>query len=965
MAVRFRLLSGVEAQVGGVPVDLGHPRQRAVLGVLLVEANRLVSTDQLLDRVWGEHCPKRGRETVYNYLSRLRAALRAAGDDVLLDRRSGGYVLAVDDQAVDLHQFRRLVTQARAVRNDQQAFELFERALALWRSEPLSGLDTPWVTGLRVTLDNERLAAELDHADRALRCGRHAELLPSLSARATQYPWDERVAGQIMLALYRSGRQAEALDAYAGTRRRLADELGITPSAQLSALHQSILKADPALAAPSATGPAALRTVIPAQLPASVADFTGRAEAGRVLGEQLAEASLDGNAVVLSAVVGIGGVGKTTLAVYVAHAVRQDFPDGQLYVDLQGTDPRPADPEAVLASFLRALGIPSAAIPESLAERAALYRSTLNGRRVLALLDNAYDAAQIRQLLPGAPGCAALVTSRARMTGLAGARMVDLEVMSPEEALLLFTKIVGEQRVRSDRRAALDVVGACGFLPLAIRIAAARLAARRAWTVSVLADKLADHRGRLDELRAGDLAVEATFALGYGHVSPTQARAFRLLSLPDVPDSSLDAAAAVLDLGPGAAEELLESLVDISLIESAAPARYRFHDLLRLYARERAEDDETPEARCQALSRLLDFYLASAAHAFELEIPGDGVLAFVAPTSRPGLSFTTGEEALEWLLSEARGLISAAHQAAGNSDRDTVRQAVDLLFVIHEHLELGAFAGHYEQAVRALVCAAQKRSDTLAEARARLLCAELLYMQSRFPESDEEAQHSHTAALAAKDPLAVGHATNVRGLVAYKDRRYQDGAEFMATALKAFRTYGIRHGESAALCNLSRAQLNLGDPDTAVATCRQALAIHRELGTSLRLGNVLYALSIALTSAGHLDQALTCLAQALEIFRETRQQFWEGMALYRFGEVHMKAGRIQLAASYIEQALVILRDLGGGWRIANALTALGKALAGTNQPLRARTCWQEALNVFAALGSPEEHEVRQLLHSAH
>lgn len=326
-----------------------------------------------------------------------------------------------------------------------------------------------------------------------------------------------------MIALYRSGRQAEALAVYADTRRLLADELGVDPRPELSQLQQRILQADEELAHSAdeaAPAPAAVR---PAQLPATVPDFTGRASFVRELGNRLATA--EGSVMAVSALAGIGGVGKTTLAVHVAHQARPHFPDGQLYVDLQGAGARAAEPETVLGAFLRALGTADSAIPDSLDERAALYRSTLDGRRILVLLDNAHDAAQIRPLLPGTAGCAALVTSRVRMVDLAGAHLVDLDVMSPEEALQLFTRIVGEERVNSEREAALDVVAACGFLPLAIRIAASRLAARRTWTVSVLAAKLADERRRLDELQAGDLAVKATFELGYGQLErPRPAR---------------------------------------------------------------------------------------------------------------------------------------------------------------------------------------------------------------------------------------------------------------------------------------------------------------------------------------------------------------------------------------------------------------------------------------------------------
>ncbi|WP_225845376.1 BTAD domain-containing putative transcriptional regulator [Streptomyces sp. HPF1205] len=957
--LRFAVLGPVRAWRGDEPIGTGTPQQKALLAALLLRGGRTATAAELVDAVWGEAPPNTALAALRSYAFRLRKALGAGA----LVTDSGGYALHVETDCLDHAVAERLAAEADKARvsDPEHARELLTRALQLWHGEPLAGLPGPYAETQRTRLGEWRLGMLETRLELDLELGAHAEAVSELTALSAEHPLRERLRYLLMLALYRSGRQAEALGVYADTRRLLADDLGIDPSPELSELHQRILEADPALAAPASahSGPAEIAR--PAQLPATVADFTGREAFVRELGHQLAEASQGSGIMAVSAVAGIGGVGKTTLAVHVAHEAREQFPDGQLYVDLQGTEPRPAEPEAVLGAFLRALGVPNPAIPETLAERAALYRSTLDGRRVLALLDNAYDAAQIRQLLPGTPGCAALVTSRVRMVDLAGAHLVDLDVMSPEEALQLFTRIVGEERVASERQAALDVVGACGFLPLAIRIAAARLAARRTWTVSVLASKLADNRRRLDELRAGDLAVKATFALGYGHLSAAQARAFRLLSLPDGPDISLEAAAAVLDLDAYAAEELLEALVDISLIESAAPARYRFHDLLRLYARECAERDETPEERCAALSRLLDFYLASAAGAYELENPGDRVLEHLAPTARPGLSFTTREKALNWLFSEAQGLLAAVEQAAGGGCEGPSRRAVDLLLAAWDLMESGIYARQYEQAARALVTAAHDCADALVEGRARVLVAQLLRMTGRFTESDEEARRAMIVGLAAEDPLTCSYAPNVRGLVAHKDRRYEECAAYHTAALEAFRADGNRHGEASALSNLGWAQMALGNPDDAVATGRQVLAILRALGSGFRLGNGLYAMSVALTATGRLDEALSCLTEALPVFQEARQQFWEGMTLYRLAEVHLTAGRWRESASHVEQALVILREVGGEWRTANALTMLGRALAGMGQSVRAHACWHDALGVYTALGSPEAQEVRRLL----
>ncbi|WNI15938.1 AfsR/SARP family transcriptional regulator [Actinacidiphila sp. ITFR-21] len=960
-SLRFAVLGPVRAWRGGEPIGTGAPQQRALLAALLLRGGRTATAPELVDAVWGESPPNTALAALRSYAFRLRKAL---GPQALVTD-SGGYALHVDADALDSAVVERLAAEAdkhRTAGDLPQARELLVTALSLWHGEPLAGLPGPYAEAQRSRLTEWHVGLVETRLELDLELGAHAEAVSELTALSAEHPLRERLRALLMLALYRSGRQAEALGVYADTRRLLADELGIDPSAELAELHQRILEADPSLAAPAGTGPGAPEVFRPAQLPATVADFTGREGFVRELTEQLAETSRDSGVMAVSALAGIGGVGKTTLAVHVAHQVREDFPDGQLYVDLQGTDPRPAEPEAVLAAFLRALGVPNPAIPDTLAERAALYRSTLDGRRVLALLDNAYDAAQIRSLLPGTPGCAALVTSRMRMVDLAGAHLVDLDVMSPEEALRLFARIVGEERTSSERQAALDVVGACGFLPLAIRIAAARLAARRTWTVSVLANKLADQRRRLDELRAGDLGVKATFALGYGHLSPAQARAFRLLSLPDGPDISLHAAAAVLDLDPYRTEELLEALVDISLIESAAPARYRFHDLLRLYARECAERDETPEARCQAQSRLLDFYLASAACAYELENPGDRMLEHLAATGRPGLAFGSREESLEWLFSEAQALLAAVQQTADGGCEGPMRRAVDLLMAAQDLMESGVYARQYEQATRAVVATAQACGDALVEGRARLLYGQLLRLSGRYAESENQAEHASRLGTAAGDRLTCSYAPNLRGTLAYQERGFERCAGYFAEAIEQFQADGNRHGEAAALSNLSRAQLELGQLDAALTATARVVHIYRELGAGFRLGNGLYAMAISLTAADRLEEAQACLTEALQIFRDARQQFWEGMTLYRLAKVHLAGNSWRQSASHVEQALVILRETGGEWRVANALTVLGQALAGMGQPVRAHACWHDALSAFSAIGSfREAQDVRRLL----
>ncbi|MER7934049.1 BTAD domain-containing putative transcriptional regulator [Streptomyces sp. NPDC093272] len=963
-ALRFSVLGPVRAWREGQPLNTGSPQQRALLAALLLREGRTATAAELIDALWGPEPPSQALAAVRTYASRLRKIL----DPGVLVSESGGYaVRGLGEGALDLAVVQELAGEAEKARGGGdlgRARELLGRALARWDGEALAGVPGPYADAHRVRLDEWRLQLLESRLDMDLEQGCHAEAVSELTALTAAHPLRERLRELLMLALYRSGRQAEALAVYADTRRLLSEELGVDPRPGLRDLQQRILQADPALAEPSspaAEAPAVL--VRPAQLPATVPDFTGRTACAAELGEVLASA--EGRVMAVSALAGIGGVGKTTLAVHVAHQARSAFPDGQLYVDLQGAGARAAEPETVLGSFLRALGTPDSAIPDALEDRAALYRSVLDGRRVLVLLDNAKDAAQVRPLLPGTEGCAALITSRVRMVDLAGAHLVDLDVMSPEEALQLFTRIVGTERVAAEREAALDVVAACGFLPLAIRIAASRLAARRTWTVSVLAAKLADERRRLDELQAGDLAVKATFELGYGQLEPAQARAFRLLGLADGPDISLAAAAAVLDLAAEDTEDLLEALVDTSLLESAAPGRYRFHDLVRLYARACAERDEKPPSdREAAMSRLLDFYLATAAGVYAIERPGERVLDHLIRSTYPGLSFADRDRALDWLFTEASGLLAAVQQAGGATGR--LRRAADLLVAAVDLGESGIGARQYVQAATAVISAAQQHGDAYAEGRARLMHSHLLGVSGQFAESAREAGEALRLGLAAGDPVVCAQAPNQQGIIALYNVRHAEAEQHLTQALAAFRADGNTPGEASALCNLSRVHLATGRTESAVSLARQGITIYErdDSGMALRLANGKYALGLALTSAGETRLALETLTDALTMFQDARQQLWHGMTLFRIAELHLSDDSPAQAAACAEQALAVLHGIGGEWRRANILTALGRGLHGIGQTDRAKVCWQEALSVFEASNSPEAADVRRLLESA-
>ncbi|QER99615.1 AfsR/SARP family transcriptional regulator [Streptomyces venezuelae] len=956
--LRFAVLGPVRAWRDGEPVSTGSPQQRALLAALLLRGGRTATAAELIDALWGEEPPSQALAAVRTYASRLRKAL---GPQVLVSE-SGGYALRTSAAALDATTAQELGAEAeklRAAGDRAGARDKLAEALDLWDGEVLASLPGPYAETQRTRLEEWRLSLLETRLDIDLELGAHAEAVSELTALTAAHPLRERLRELLMLALYRGGRQAEALAVYADTRRLLADELGVDPTPELSRLQQRILQADAELARPvEEAAPAAATVARPAQLPATVPDFTGRAAFVRELGDRLATA--EGHVMAVSALAGIGGVGKTTLAVHVAHAARPHFPDGQLYVDLQGAGNRAAAPETVLGSFLRALGMPDSAIPDSLDDRAALYRSTLDGRRVLVLLDNARDAAQIRPLLPGTAGCAALVTSRIRMVDLAGAHLVDLDVMSPEEALQLFTRIVGTERVQSEREAALDVVAACGFLPLAIRIAASRLAARRTWTVSVLAAKLADERRRLDELQAGDLAVKATFELGYGQLEPAQARAFRLLGLADGPDISLVAASAVLDLPLWDTEDLLEALVDTSLLESAAPGRYRYHDLVRLYARACADRDEQPPSEKEAaLSRLLDFYLSTAARVYAIERPGDRLVDHLEPTTHEGLTFTDRHAAQDWLYAEANSRLACVRQSAASPA--TLRRAVDLLWASLDLAESGANSREYETVATTLRDAASTAGDARAQGRASLTLAYVQHVAGRFDEADGEAHRAMDLAASTGDALPLCWAANALGIMALYQGRNDDGERFLTQATTSFRACDDEAGEASALCNLSRIHLAMGQTDIAVELAQRGTEMYDAMGHALKGANGRYALGLALTQSGRLDEAAARLTEALAVFRDSRQRLWEGMSLFRIAEVDIAARRYAQAASNSELALVILKGVGGEWRRGQALVVLGRGLSGIGQHGRARVCWQEALDIFVELGSPDESDVRALL----
>ncbi|TDD75662.1 hypothetical protein E1293_28205 [Actinomadura darangshiensis] len=628
--MEFRVLGPLEVVASGRQLHMGSPRQQAVLTALLLEANRVVPVNRLIDAVWWGNPPSSATANVRGYIAGLRRVLRRTGRPAeRLVTRAPGYQLRVQPGELDLFRFEELFARGEAALlagRGRQAAQDFEAALRLWRGRPLEAMPLGGALQAEVErLEEHRLLLMERYADTCLLLGRSDTLVPDLRRLAARHPLREGLWERLMLVLYRMGRPADALEAYAQVRARLADELGIDPGVRLRRLAQQILNADPGLdgtfpdaPAPDAHGPPAVLAQggtepeppgadVLRHLPMDIAEFTGRDAELRRLGE-LADSAHGGTAPIAVVIEGMAGAGKTRLAVRAAHrfARRDRFGEIQLFADLHATDPRrgPADPADVLETFLRLLRVPAARVPHGTEGRAALFRARLHGRRALLVLDDVADEEQVRPLLPGDPSCLAVLTSRRRLAGLDGVHRLDLDVLGPPESVQLLRRVVGADRADDDPGAAARIAARCGGLPLAVTLAARRLQTRPAWSLAGLADRLDDDRRLLAELSLRDRSVSATFAPSYLALPDEQRRLFRLLGLHPGTAFTPASAAALAGVPVADAEKALEVLLDEHLLASAPEDRYRFHPLLRAYARQVADAEEPPAERAAAEDRV-------------------------------------------------------------------------------------------------------------------------------------------------------------------------------------------------------------------------------------------------------------------------------------------------------------------------------------------------------------------------
>lgn len=865
--MEFLLLGAVGARQAGQPVQLGPRQQRLVFAVLAWEVGRPVSVDRLISLLWPDSPPRTAEHAVRVCVSRLRSIL--AGH-VELTAQGGGYVLRADPLTIDAHRFLHLVEQARATVDDRRTVEVLDEALGQWQGPAVADSASDEIRErLFGGLTEARLVAMEDRFDALLRLGRHHSVVSSLASLVETYPVRERLVGQLMLALHRGGQSGQALDVARRTRQYLAEELGIDPGHDLQELELAILRDDPALATPPRRGPA--------QLPADLADFTGRSAA---LDQLDALVARDPNAVVITAIDGTAGVGKTALALHWAHRVRDRFPDGQLHVNLRGYDlGPPLQPAQVLNQFLRAVGVPADGVPTGLDEAVAMYRTLLSDKRMLVVLDNAVSADQVRPLVPVSPGSVVVITSRDRLDGLVamdGAKRVVLDVLSPPEAVALLRQMLGD-RVDAEPVAAAQLAATCAYLPLALRIAAAHLAVRPARSI-------ADH---VTALRSGDplaalriegdrqAAVTAGFDLSYSALKPDAQRLFRLLGLVPGPDASIAAAAALA--GTDDVEILLERLAAAHLIEEHTSGRYTFHDLLRQYAWDRSAEQDSLGEREAALDRLYEYYETTTRAAVELLYPY--MLRLEGVTSQ---AFGEHEAALNWLDQERTNLVAAVRRAEGKRSwllADTVRSYL-------------YFRGHIV--------------DLFGVAR-------------------------HALATAGDDPTA--RAAGLSGLATayYSQNQYPDAVRHFTEALTLSRAIGWVTGEAAMLNNLGAILEQQGDLDGANAKFMELLALLRTTGEQHLLCPALIRVGNNLQCRGRLAEAESSYRQGLEISRAMGERHAEANALHFLGGVQYLMGHLDKALENDSAALRIYLSLGGRndeararTHLANVYRALGR-----------------------------------------
>lgn len=1014
----FRLLGPLEVRVDDRPIPLGGGRQRALLAVLLLEANRVVPVGQLVDRIWGQAPPSTVTSQLQAQVSGLRRVLSDAGvGGDLVVTRSPGYLIRVRPGQLDLQLADERAARGRAALADgrlEEAASAFAAALDLWHGPALADVNGAFVEAAAHSLAERRLVLLEERIDAEMRLGRHAELIPELTALAAEHPLRERLRAVLMTALYRCGRQAEALAVYRRTRELLLHELGVDPGPELQHLERAVLNADPALDV--APRPRVNPVASPAQLPADIADFTGRAKQVAQIRDLLApdpHGADEVRAVRVVALAGRAGVGKTALAVHVAHQLRDAHPDGQLYVNLQGAGREPMHAAEALGGFLRALGVDGTQIPDGAEQRASMYRSRLAGRRLFVLLDNAAGEAQVRPLLPGTPGCPVLVTGRSRLDALAGVPVVELDTLGRDSAVELLSRVAGRERAAAEPEAAEEVVRLCGHLPLAVRIAAARLAARPHWPLSRMVTLLADERGRLDQLRLGDLEVRASLSLSYEGLDSNARCGFRRLGLLDATDFASWTAAALLDTSGRRADAVLDTLVEAGLLEvtehrETGADRYRFHELIGPYARERLHAAEPATARAAALARLLDAGLSIVQRINRARF---GTTSWIdtGASSReelaPELSRQLRAAPTAWFEAEQHNLVEAVRQGAAANAGDVVWQLEDALafFFLHRggevHLpsQVDYWRRSHECALEATRRAGSRRGEAVllfglgvlnafrnraGDARDCLYRAGSLFeglgdphgtafvrcalglVHALMSQAGRALPYFHEGLRMFRDcgdSLGRAMAEDSIGRTYLRQGRLAEAEGHLRAAVESFRRLGHHSGEATALDSLGSLQHRERRFDEAIGCFRRCAGIGDELDEGIVRTRALLGLADVDLDCGRLRQARSGFEQCRDTARGLGYRHGEAYALDGLGRLDQAAGESRHAVREFQRALEVSRELPIPLLRAATLRRLGTAQLAAGDRRAAERSWRASLELFQRHGGAEAGEVAGLL----
>ncbi|WP_436758901.1 BTAD domain-containing putative transcriptional regulator [Streptosporangium sp. V21-05] len=969
--MRFQVLGDVTIVADERPVPLSSRRQEQLLALLVCARGRIVTAETLIDALWGERLGPRAGKNLRVLVHRLRRTLDAP-ERIRHDR--SGYTLSARPEEVDAWHFADLAELARRTLNQgepEAASALQREALALWNGRAFSGLDD--VAQLaeaaeRLEQDRRRLLTERIDTDLAL--GRHAEVIPELLSMLAEDPLVESTAARLMVAMHRAGLRTEALETYRRTRAVLTEELGLEPGPQLRALEQAILRGDarvdlaPRPEAAPAPVPSPVAPVAPSLLPAGVGDLTGRDTELRWLVSVLRDRPAA--APVICAVSGMPGVGKSALVLRAAHDLRDAFPDGQLYVNLRGAGAEPVEPSHALSRFLRALGVAGTAIPDGLDERAEVFRAHLSDRRVLVLLDDAANEAQVEPLIPAGNGCAVVITSRGALTALPGAQRLALGVLGNAAAVRLLGTITGRAELASDTASARRLAELCGHLPLALRIAGARLAARPHWSVDRLLSRLTAEHDRLDELTHGTLSVRASLALGYSGLDEPGRTLFRRLGLVDTPDFAGWVAAALLDMGPhatgpGDAEEILEGLVEARLVDYAGPdgtgePRYRVHDLVRLHARERAETDDPPGATTAALTRLAGGYLALAERAHRRQYGGDyTVLHGDGP--RWDCGEATSDRLLAdpsgWLRGERLGLVAAVEQAAR---LDLSELCWDLAMTAVTLFEAQGHFDDWRHTSETALAAALRAGDRRGEAAMRYSLGTLALFRQRYTDARPYLEAALPLFEAVDDRHGQALTLRNAALIERVEGRAETSLDSYRQALRTLREVGDRHAEAHVLGSMAQIHIEHDRPDAAAPLLETALTVYRDLGNTRGVAQILNRLGLLHLRQNDPARAKDAFEQVLVAARTAGDRIGEAYGMLGMGEAELLAGELDHAANLLDAALLLAEGLGEPFVAARARLACGRLAAERGERELAVAMLDRAVREFADIGLPVWHE---------